>query len=262
MPSGISSIATVRCTGSSGDRWSASAHKRIAIIGTRGSIATLVRSSVDLVDYGQFGHVISIASLFERSPELNRLATFKMTDFRAVHSEAIGPIEWSDLAETTERLISTDSPDGIVIVHGTSTLMSRGTINEMKKFSHVPLYASRRSPVLARNVVAASQPLAVQAGLNMLQQGRNAVDAALAAAVTLVVVEPTGNGLGSDAYCILWDGHELHGLNASGRSPAAWTPGRFSGRDAMPLRGWDSVRYAERDHHVSAVIADDMEARC
>lgn len=75
----------------------------------------------------------------------------------------------------------------------------------------------------------------------MLARGGNAVDAALAAAITLTVVEPTGNGLGSDAFAILWDGHELHGLNASGRSPAGWTPDRFAGQDAMPYRGWESV---------------------
>ncbi|MEP9379083.1 gamma-glutamyltransferase family protein [Aquabacter sp. CN5-332] len=109
------------------------------------------------------------------------------------------------------------------------------------KLSYQSTYASRRSPVLARNMVAASQPLATQAGLRMLQRGGNAMDAALAAAMALVVVEPTGNGLGSDAFCILWDGQELHGLNASGRSPAAWTPERFAGRKAMPLRGWDAV---------------------
>jgi gamma-glutamyltranspeptidase / glutathione hydrolase len=73
----------------------------------------------------------------------------------------------------------------------------------------------------------------------MLMAGGNAVDAALAAAMTLVVVEPSGNGLGSDAFAILWDGRELHGLNASGRSPAAWTPERFA--DGMVERGWESV---------------------
>ncbi len=102
-------------------------------------------------------------------------------------------------------------------------------------------YQSRRVPTLARNVVATSQPLAAQAGITMLQKGGNAVDAALAAAITLVVVEPTGNGLGSDAFAILWDGSELHGLNASGRSPAGWTPDRFAGADGMPQRGWESV---------------------
>jgi gamma-glutamyltranspeptidase/glutathione hydrolase len=93
--------------------------------------------------------------------------------------------------------------------------------------------------VLARNIVATSQPLAAQAGLRMLMAGGNAVDAALAAAMTLVVVEPSGNGLGSDAFAIVWDGRELHGLNASGRSPAGWTPERFAG--GMAERGWDSV---------------------
>ncbi len=74
---------------------------------------------------------------------------------------------------------------------------------------------------MARNVVATSHPLAVQAGLEAMRQGGNAVDAAIASAVTLTVVEPTMNGIGSDAFCILWDGQQLHRLNASGRSPAA-----------------------------------------
>src|SRR6201995_5446846 len=102
-------------------------------------------------------------------------------------------------------------------------------------------YASQRMPVLARNVVSTSQPLAAQAGLAMLMKGGNAVDAALATAITLTIVEPTGNGIGSDAFAILGDGSQLHGLNASGRSPAAWTQERFQGRTAMPATGWDSV---------------------
>ncbi len=102
-------------------------------------------------------------------------------------------------------------------------------------------YPSRRSPVLARNVVAASQPLAAQAGLRMLLAGGNAVDAAIASAITLTVVEPTANGIGSDAFAIVWDGEKLHGLNASGRSPAGWTRERFADRSQMPARGWDSV---------------------
>jgi gamma-glutamyltranspeptidase/glutathione hydrolase len=102
-------------------------------------------------------------------------------------------------------------------------------------------YPSQRMPVLAKNVVATSQPLAAQAGLQMLARGGNAVDAALAAAITLTVVEPTSNGIGSDVFAILWDGKQLVGLNASGRSPAGWTPERFKGQSAMPLHGWDSV---------------------
>lgn len=102
-------------------------------------------------------------------------------------------------------------------------------------------YPSQRSPVCAENLVATSQPLAVQAGLEMLRQGGNAVDAALAAAITLTVVEPNNNGLGSDAFCQVWDGKQLLGLNASGRAPAAWTLERFAGRAAMPTLGWDAV---------------------
>jgi gamma-glutamyltranspeptidase/glutathione hydrolase len=103
-------------------------------------------------------------------------------------------------------------------------------------------YRSQRMPVLARNVVATSQPLAAQAGLRMLLAGGNAVDAALASAIALTVVEPTSNGIGSDLFAILWDGHTLHGLNASGRSPAGWTRQRFAkyGRQ-MPVVGWDTV---------------------
>jgi len=101
-------------------------------------------------------------------------------------------------------------------------------------------YPSRRSPVLARNCVATAQPLAAQAGLQMLANGGNAVDAAVATAITLTVVEPTGNGLGSDLFAILWDGKKLVGLNASGRSPAAWSPKVFNG-PAMPHEGWNSA---------------------
>ena len=61
-------------------------------------------------------------------------------------------------------------------------------------------YVSARSPVAARNMVATSQPLAVQSGIQAMRRGGNAVDAALAAAITLTVVEPNNNGLGSDAH--------------------------------------------------------------
>ena len=101
-------------------------------------------------------------------------------------------------------------------------------------------YRSGRMPVLARNVVATSQPLAAQAGLRMLLAGGNAVDAAVACAIALTVVEPTSNGIGADLFEIVWDGHTLHGLNASGRSPAGWTRERFA-KFEMPVHGWDTV---------------------
>ncbi|MEO5700472.1 MAG: gamma-glutamyltransferase family protein [Casimicrobiaceae bacterium] len=150
-------------------------------------------------------------------------------------------------------------------------------------------YPSRRQPICARNVVATSQPLAVQAGLAMLQRGGNAVDAALAAAIALTVVEPCSNGLGSDLFAIVWDGRELVGLNASGRAPAAVTRERYAGRRAMPERGWEpvtipgavsgwaalaqrygrvpfdalfapAIHYAHDGYHVSPVVASKWQA--
>ena len=107
-------------------------------------------------------------------------------------------------------------------------------------------YASNRLPIFARNIVSTSHPLAAQAGLRMLQNGGNAVDAAIATAAVMTIVEPVSNGLGSDSFCIIWDGKELHGLNASGRAPQAWTPEYFKqkyGTDTInpPKRGMDSV---------------------
>ncbi|MDO8279719.1 MAG: gamma-glutamyltransferase family protein [Burkholderiaceae bacterium] len=114
------------------------------------------------------------------------------------------------------------------------------------KFDFRNPYLSTRLPVFARNIVSTSHPLAAQAGLRMLYKGGNAVDAAVAAAAVMTIVEPVSNGLGSDAFCILWDGKQLHGLNASGRAPDAWTPEYFHrkyGASALnpPKRGIDSV---------------------
>ncbi len=104
-------------------------------------------------------------------------------------------------------------------------------------------YPTYRTPVFARNVVATSQPLAAQAGLRMLAAGGSAVDAAIAAAAALTIVEPVSNGLGSDAFAIVWDGRELHGLNASGTAPAAWDTAYFKRKHGgnYPQRGWDTV---------------------
>jgi len=113
----------------------------------------------------------------------------------------------------------------------------------MQAFDWQNPYPSTRSPLFARNIVSTSHPLAAQAGLRILAQGGNAVDAAIATAACMTLVEPCSNGLGSDAFCILWDGQQLHGLNASGTAPQAWTPEHFFktyGADAKtpPKRGW------------------------
>jgi gamma-glutamyltranspeptidase/glutathione hydrolase len=129
-------------------------------------------------------------------------------------------------------------------------LLLRRTTSQAPSMNHAfdwnTHYATPRRPVFARNVVSTSHPLAAQAGLRMLAAGGNAVDAAVAAAAVMTIVEPCSNGLGSDAFCILWDGTQLHGLNASGNAPAAWTPEYFRRKhgDAAitpPQRGWDSV---------------------
>lgn len=106
-------------------------------------------------------------------------------------------------------------------------------------------YSSRRRVIYAkRGMVCTSQPLAAQAGLSMLQQGGNAVDAAIATAICLTVVEPTSNGLGSDAFALVWVKDKLYGLNGSGYAPSALTPEAVAERghtEKMPARGWCSV---------------------
>ncbi|HOT11166.1 MAG TPA: gamma-glutamyltransferase family protein [Polyangiaceae bacterium] len=91
--------------------------------------------------------------------------------------------------------------------------------------------------------MATSQPLAAQAGLRMLASGGNAVDAAIAAAAALTIVEPVSCGLGGDAFAMVWDGHRLHGLNASGTAPASWSLTYFTRRygSVFPQRGADTV---------------------
>jgi len=105
---------------------------------------------------------------------------------------------------------------------------------------------STRSVVLGRNgMIATSQPLASAAGLKVLQDGGNAVDAAIAAAAVLAVVEPTMTGIGGDLFAIVYDGKTktLRGLNASGRSAYAATPEAFAARHLtqMPTSGVYSV---------------------
>ena len=105
-------------------------------------------------------------------------------------------------------------------------------------------YPSRRSVVYAeRGMVATASHLAAQAGLSMLRAGGNAVDAAIATAICLTVVEPVSNGIGSDAFAIVWMKDEMYGLNASGWAPAGISAEavRARGHRDMPKRGWIPV---------------------
>lgn len=102
-------------------------------------------------------------------------------------------------------------------------------------------YHSRREGVFARRIVATSQPIACQIGLEVMRSGGNAVDAAIATAASMTVLEPTSNGIGSDAFALVWSGGGLHGLNASGRSPAGMKASDFQGRESIPYLGWGGV---------------------
>jgi gamma-glutamyltranspeptidase/glutathione hydrolase len=151
-----------------------------------------------------------------------------------------------------------------------------------------------RSPVLARDgVIATSQPLASAAGLQVLQEGGNAIDAAVTAAAVLAVVEPTMTGAGGDLFALVFDASQpsLRGLNSSGRAGSNADPQilRAQGLSAMPshgpasitvpgsVAGWTellrahgtipltralapAIRYAREGYAVSEIVADQWEA--
>ncbi len=155
-------------------------------------------------------------------------------------------------------------------------------------------FPSRRSNIIAANgLVATSQPLAAQAGLDTLKAGGNALDAAIATVATLCVVEPSSTGIGGDAFALIWSAKErrLYGLNASGPAPQGLSADfvRTQGYDQMPqtgaltvtvpgsLRGWQAalarfgtmgldtllqrpIHYAEQGFPVSQRIARAWEA--
>lgn len=148
--------------------------------------------------------------------------------------------------------------------------------------SDYPYSSTRRVVMGRRGAVATGQPLATAAGMEMLHSGGNAVDAAVAMAITLTVVEPTANGIGSDAFALVWDG-SLYGLNGSGKSPQNLTKKTFCGMQSpygwLPVTVpgavsawralWErwgrlpferlfepAIRYAEEGYPVSPVVAE------
>ncbi len=97
-------------------------------------------------------------------------------------------------------------------------------------------FSSKRKVLFARNgMVGTSQPLAAQAGLDILKEGGNAVDAAIATAACFTVLEPTSNGLGGDAFVLFWKDGKLCGLNSSGPAPASISV------DAVKKRGYTEM---------------------
>lgn len=104
-------------------------------------------------------------------------------------------------------------------------------------------FPSQRRVIYARRgMVCSSQPLAAQAGLDVLRRGGNAVDAAIATAACLTVLEPTSNGLGGDAFALIWHGGHLHGLNSSGPAPALADADLLREKfGRIPEKGWYAV---------------------
>ncbi|SHH02003.1 gamma-glutamyltranspeptidase / glutathione hydrolase [Anaerosphaera aminiphila DSM 21120] len=105
-------------------------------------------------------------------------------------------------------------------------------------------YPSRRSLMYSRKgMVCTSQPLAAQAGLDMIKKGGNAVDAAIATAVCMTVLEPTSNGIGGDSFALIWMNGKLHGLNSSGVVPKSLNVDVIEnlGYKKIPERGWIPV---------------------
>ncbi|WP_439144823.1 gamma-glutamyltransferase [Virgibacillus profundi] len=106
-----------------------------------------------------------------------------------------------------------------------------------------PYPVTRNATYAKKGMVATSQPLASQAGLDILKKGGNAIDAAIATAACLTVVEPTSNGIGGDAFALVWTKDKLHGLNASGRSPKniSIEAVKKAGYEEIPAHGWIPV---------------------
>ncbi len=101
---------------------------------------------------------------------------------------------------------------------------------------HCHPYPSYRVPVYAKKgMISTSQPLAAQAGLDILKKGGNAIDAAIATAASLTVLEPASNGIGGDAFVLVWTNNQLYGLNASGPSPQSISI------DALKEKGYKEI---------------------
>lgn len=131
--------------------------------------------------------------------------------------------------------------------HLETTVQSLDEEEKMMNFNcnYQPFTSNRYTTIAKNGMVLTSQPLAAGAGLDILKRGGNAVDAAIATAACLTVVEPTSNGIGSDAFALVWmrSDEKLYGINGSGRSPMGISIDkvRAAGHKEMPKLGWTPV---------------------
>ena len=108
--------------------------------------------------------------------------------------------------------------------------------------NHQPFASERTTLGAAHGVVATGNALAAQAGLDILKKGGNAVDAAIATAACLTVVEPTANGIGGDNFALVWMNDQLYGMNSNGPSPRGISLEAVKAdHPAMPVHGWTPV---------------------
>lgn len=156
------------------------------------------------------------------------------------HNDGAGEFEARCALSRRSFMASVAGGVGAIGAWGAGARVAHGAPPETPFGYDLP-YPSQRMPVMARNCVATSQPLAAQAGLEMLRRGGNAVDAAVATAAALTVVEPTSNGIGSDNFALIWMNGRLHGLNASGRAPMGLKRSDYDGLDSVPLYGWEAI---------------------
>ena len=116
-------------------------------------------------------------------------------------------------------------------------------------------YPSRRSVVYGKNgMVCTSQTLAAQAGLDILKNGGNAIDAAIATAISLTVLEPPSNGIGSDLFALVWYKGKLYGLNGSGPAPAALTREKVLAKLDMEARA--KAQYSDGGEILDLSVSD------
>jgi len=172
---------------------------------------------------------------------------------------------------------------GIVL----SSLLTVAAIGQERS---APVVVGRSKVATQYGIVAASQPLAARAGVQVLERGGNAIDAAIATNALMGLVEPAMNGIGGDLFAIIYEARtgKLHGLNAGGWAPTGLTPAllKSKGMDRMPYRGiyavtvpgavagWEAMRarfgrlpmsdllaaaifYAEQGFPVTEVIAEE-----